>query len=110
MPDLISARPPVTHSFLRLFGPGAPAYDRTMEYAADFGPFLLIFAAALLGAKLLGEVALRAGQPSVLGELLAGVILGPSVLGLVPLTTSVLLVAEIGVVSIYFQRKEMSLI
>ena len=74
-----------------------------MEHGADFGPFLLVFAAALLGAKLLGEVALRFGQPSVLGELVAGVILGPSVLGLVPLTTSVLLVAEIGVVLLLFE-------
>jgi Kef-type K+ transport system membrane component KefB len=34
-------------------------------------------------ARLLGEVALRLRQPQVLGEILAGVILGPSVLGLV---------------------------
>lgn len=74
-----------------------------MEHGTDFGPFLLVFAAALLGAKLLGEVALRVGQPGVLGELVAGVILGPSVLGLVPLTTSVLLVAEIGVVLLLFE-------
>ncbi len=74
-----------------------------MENGADFGPFLLVFAAALLGAKLLGEIAQRLGQPSVLGELVAGAVLGPSVLGLVPLTTSVLLVAEIGVVLLLFE-------
>ncbi|MCA9810727.1 MAG: cation:proton antiporter, partial [Candidatus Dadabacteria bacterium] len=36
----------------------------------------------LLGtARLLGELAQRLHQPSVLGELLAGVLLGPTVLG-----------------------------
>ena len=38
--------------------------------------------AVLLGmARALGEVAQRLRQPSVLGELLAGVILGPTILG-----------------------------
>ncbi len=65
--------------------------------------FLLAFASALLGAKLLGELSERLGQPAVLGELLAGVLLGPSVLGLVPLTGGVLLLAEIGVILLLFE-------
>lgn len=52
-----------------------------MEHALD-PTFLLAFAAALLGAKLFGEAAERIGQPAVLGELLAGVILGPSAINL----------------------------
>src|SRR2546430_16552930 len=59
--------------------------------------FLLAFAVALLGGKLFGELAERLGQPAVLGELAVGVLLGPSLLGLVPLTAGILLVAEIGV-------------
>jgi Kef-type K+ transport system membrane component KefB len=39
-------------------------------------PFLLILVLVLLGAKLAGELASRLGQPSVLGELLVGVLLG----------------------------------
>lgn len=36
----------------------------------------------LLGvARVLGELALRFRQPAVLGELLAGVLLGPTILG-----------------------------
>jgi Kef-type K+ transport system membrane component KefB len=35
----------------------------------------------LLVARLLGEIARKLGQPSVVGELLAGVLLGPTVLG-----------------------------
>ena len=43
---------------------------------------LLLSVAAILGvARLLGEIAQRYGQPSILGELLAGIILGPTLLG-----------------------------
>jgi Kef-type K+ transport system membrane component KefB len=45
-----------------------------------FVSFLFSFAVALLAAKLGGELAERAGQPSVLGELLAGMILGNATL------------------------------
>ncbi len=74
-----------------------------MEHGLDLPGFLVAFAAALLGAKLLGELAERLGQPAVLGELLAGVLLGPSVLGLVPLSDGILLVAEIGVILLLFE-------
>jgi Kef-type K+ transport system membrane component KefB len=69
----------------------------------DLGTFLLAFAAALLGGKLLGELCERLGQPAVLGELLAGVLLGPSILGLVPLSFGILLIAEIGVLLLLFE-------
>ncbi len=48
-------------------------------------PFLqLIFELAiiLLAAKAAGYISIRLGQPSVLGELLVGVLLGPSVLNI----------------------------
>jgi len=73
-----------------------------MEHATP-AAFLLAFATALLGAKLLGELVERIGQPAVLGELLAGVILGASVLGWVPLSEGLLLLAEIGVVLLLFE-------
>jgi Kef-type K+ transport system membrane component KefB len=74
-----------------------------MESAHEFAPFLLAFAAALVGAKIFAELADRMGQPAVLGELVAGAILGPSVLGLVPLSAGITLVAEIGVVLLLFE-------
>ena len=43
--------------------------------------FLLQFAVLLGAARLLGALALKLRQPSVLGELIAGVLLGPAVLG-----------------------------
>lgn len=48
-------------------------------------PFLqiiIILAILLLAAKAAGYISTRFGQPSVLGELLIGVILGPSLLGI----------------------------
>jgi Kef-type K+ transport system membrane component KefB len=69
----------------------------------DLGAFLLAFAVALLGAKLFGDLVERVGQPAVLGELLAGILLGPSVLGLVPLSEGVFLLSEIGVVLLLFE-------
>ena len=69
----------------------------------ELGPLLLAFAAALLGAKLLGELCERIGQPPVLGELLAGVVLGPSLLGLVAPSGGILLLAEIGVILLLFE-------
>jgi Kef-type K+ transport system membrane component KefB len=50
----------------------------------DIARFFLALAAMLVAAKLLGELAERVGQPAVLGELVAGVLLGGSVLGVVP--------------------------
>ncbi len=65
---------------------------------------LLMLAGLLAGAKLLGELAERVGQPAVLGELLAGVVLGPSVLAVVSPDLPVIhIMAEIGVVILLFQ-------
>ena len=65
---------------------------------------LLTLAALLAAAKLLGELAERIGQPAVLGELIAGVALGPSMLRLVdPAIPTLHLLAEIGVVILLFQ-------
>lgn len=65
---------------------------------------LLTLAIILASAKLLGELAERIGQPAVLGELLAGVILGPSLFAVVaPGADWLHLFAEIGVVILLFQ-------
>src|ERR671914_1179568 len=64
-------------------------------------------AAMLVAAKLLGELAERLGQPAVLGELIAGVLLGGSVLGVVPTEGPagevVHVLAELGVVLLLFE-------
>lgn len=43
--------------------------------------FFIQIMVLLLAGRLLGELAQRIGQPAVMGQLLAGVLLGPSVLG-----------------------------
>src|SRR3954470_16145367 len=61
----------------------------------------------LIAAKLLGELAERLGQPAVLGELVAGVLLGGSVLGIVPgdgpAAEMIHVLAELGVVLLLFE-------
>jgi Kef-type K+ transport system membrane component KefB len=67
----------------------------------------LVLVTMLVGAKLLGELAERIGQPAVLGELVAGVVLGGSVLGVVPASGTaadvVRVFAELGVVLLLFE-------
>jgi Na+:H+ antiporter len=66
--------------------------------------FLGLLAVMLGAAKIGGALAQRVGQPAVLGELVAGVLLGGSVVGLVDPTTGVLhLLAELGVVILLFE-------
>jgi Kef-type K+ transport system membrane component KefB len=69
--------------------------------------FLLTLAAILVAAKLFGEVAERIGQPAVLGELLAGVVLGASALGVIPAagpTAEIItILAELGVLVLLFE-------
>jgi Kef-type K+ transport system membrane component KefB len=73
----------------------------------EISHFFLALAAMLIGAKLLGELAERLGQPAVLGELIAGVLLGGSVLGVVPSEGSagevVHVFAELGVLLLLFE-------
>jgi Kef-type K+ transport system membrane component KefB len=77
------------------------------EGGAEIARLFLILGAMLVGAKLLGELAERIGQPAVLGELVAGVLLGPSVLAVVPTVGPagdvIHVLAELGVVLLLFE-------
>src|SRR3990167_6132479 len=55
----------------------------------------------LLAARVLGELAARLGVPPVIGELLAGVLLGPSLLGWVEPAPVIRLLAEIGILLLF---------
>lgn len=75
---------------------------------AHISGFLLIVAAMLGGGKLLGALSERFGYPGVLGELIAGVLLGQSVLGVVPASGEpgadmITLLAELGVILLLFE-------
>jgi len=56
--------------------------------APEITAFLLSLAILLASARLLGEIAKRLNQPAVLGEILAGILLGPTLLGAVAPATS----------------------
>jgi Kef-type K+ transport system membrane component KefB len=64
---------------------------------------LLEFFIILVAAKIGGELAERFGQPAVLGELVAGVLVGGSVLGLVRENEIIDILAQIGVVILLFE-------
>ncbi len=68
-------------------------------------PHLLAVLVALLAAtKVLGLLAQRLGQPSVVGELVAGIILGKSLLGIVdPAAPVIHALAELGVIVLLFE-------
>jgi Kef-type K+ transport system membrane component KefB len=69
----------------------------------ELNGFLFSLIVIYISARLLGELAVRIGQSSVLGELLAGILVGPSVLGLVHQTETLTLLGEIGVMLLLFE-------
>ena len=69
----------------------------------DVGHFLLVLIAIYASAKLFGELAERIGQPAVLGELVAGLVVGISGFSLVdPTDHTIHLLAELGVILLLF--------
>lgn len=70
----------------------------SVEHADVLLAMFIIFASA----KILAEVFERLHQPAVVGEILAGILIGPSVLGFVQPNELVSIVAEIGVIFLLF--------
>ncbi len=70
--------------------------------ATDHTQFLLALFVMLAAAKIMAEIFERLGQPAVVGEILAGVIIGPSILGWVTPSELITIVAEIGVIFLLF--------
>lgn len=68
------------------------------------GPMPLIEALLLLliVSRVFGEIVERLGQPAMLGEILAGVLLGPSVLNLIQYTREISAIADLGVLLLVF--------
>lgn len=70
----------------------------------DLTHLLITLILIFVGAKAFGELANRIGQPTVLGELVAGVILGVGCLKLVdPQANVIILLADIGVIILLFE-------
>lgn len=64
--------------------------------------FILIFLVILLSTKIAGDVSVRIGQPAVLGKLIAGIVLGPALLGVVQSNDFIHYFSEIGVLLLMF--------
>ncbi|WP_019548504.1 cation:proton antiporter [Streptomyces sulphureus] len=71
----------VSASFSGSSDAGSP--DRTSTTTTT-AAFLVSLVVIVLAARTFGSIAVRFGQPRVIGEILAGIALGPSLLGLVP--------------------------
>jgi Kef-type K+ transport system membrane component KefB len=71
--------------------------------AVESSLFLLQLAAILVAARVASMLAARFGAPSVIGELFAGIILGPSLLGWLEPTEIISLLAEIGIILLLFE-------
>ena len=69
----------------------------------DLSQLLLSLIVIYGSARLFGELAARVGQSAVLGELLAGVLVGSSVLGWVEPTQTLKLMGDIGVMLLLFE-------
>src|SRR3712207_290456 len=67
----------------------------------DYG-YLISIAIILLSTRFLGGLTAKMNLPQVVGALLAGIIIGPSVLGIVEDTAMLDRVAQIGVIILMF--------
>lgn len=81
------------------------AFDWTIPLASadgDVADNLLALFILLVAAKTGKEIFLRIHQPVVAGQILAGIVVGPSVLALVELNTVIDVFAELGVIFLLF--------
>ena len=66
--------------------------------AIDYGRVFADLAIILIVAKVASELFERIHVPAVLGEIVAGIVIGPSMLGLIDPSDAMRILAEIGVI------------
>ena len=66
--------------------------------AIDFGSIFTDLAIILIVAKIAAELFERIRVPAVLGEIIAGIVIGPSMLGLIDPSNAMRILAEVGVI------------
>ncbi len=66
--------------------------------AIDFGSIFTDLAIILIVAKIAAELFERIRVPAVLGEIIAGIVIGPSMLGLIDPSDAMRILAEVGVI------------
>lgn len=65
--------------------------------------FFLYLLIILLTARIFAEIAVRLNAPSVIGELFAGIVIGPSLFGWIQPLEALKLMAEIGIILLLFE-------
>ena len=65
--------------------------------------FFLYLLIILLSARVFAEIAVRLKSPSVIGELFAGIVIGPSLFGWIEPIEALKLMAEIGIILLLFE-------
>ena len=65
--------------------------------------FFLYLLIILLAARVFAEIAVRLKSPSVIGELFAGIVIGPSLFGWIEPVEALKLMAEIGILLLLFE-------
>jgi Kef-type K+ transport system membrane component KefB len=73
----------VTATRLEEAAAAGAAAERMPGAEETFGQLMLAIAAVILAARAIGAAAARLGQPQVMGEVLAGILLGPTLLATV---------------------------
>jgi len=68
-----------------------------MESSHQVLPFFTNLLILLVTARILGEVFERFKQPAMIGEIIAGIILGPSILNLIHRTEDIKVISELGI-------------
>lgn len=64
--------------------------------------FFFQIALILLSTKLAGDLSVRLGQPSVLGKLIVGIVIGPAVLGWIENSELLTQLSNVGVILLMF--------
>lgn len=65
--------------------------------------FLIQLVLILFSARIMGEIAAYFKAPSVIGELVAGILIGPSVFGIIEISPPIHLLAQIGIILLLFE-------
>lgn len=65
--------------------------------------FLIQLVLILFSARIVGEIAAYFKIPSVIGELVAGILIGPSLFGWIEITPPIHLLAQIGIILLLFE-------
>ncbi|MFT5112937.1 MAG: Kef-type K+ transport system membrane component KefB [Parasphingorhabdus sp.] len=69
----------------------------------DTSSVILNIAIILIAARLFGELVAYIGAPAVIGEIVAGILLGPSAFDLIQVDGMIQVLAEIGIIMLLFQ-------